>query len=334
MSGMDSIGKVWDGYEWVLPAPEKPKKVSRSSALYEPSGRRWGLAADAYKEKHEAQRQLVALQREVQAKRARRARIEHLERQEAVGRSVRQEQDVVTGRTAQAEFVATLKAKKVQPADAELLDEFSQKLNASLAEDGKEDTPTRDDVRQRWNRLFKEMDTEATGRVGYQQFKRVAKEKLRALREREAAETGVARGVSALLDAPLSSLDEVGVGSPAWKQQQQANRRRSSVFPLPMPKREFPTSDDLLSVWRALDDVETGTGMRGYITLAEFNAFMRRGMPECDERQGERWRLRNAERKKEIGRAVRAERSGRGAEAASAGFGDASARTRRGTHWR
>ena len=102
MSGMDSIGKVWDGYEWVLPAPEKPKKVSRSSALYEPSGRRWGLAADAYKEKHEAQRQLVALQREVQAKRARRARIEHVERQEAVGRSVRQEQDVVTGRTAQA----------------------------------------------------------------------------------------------------------------------------------------------------------------------------------------------------------------------------------------
>ena len=131
--------------------------------------------------------------------------------------------------------------------------------------------------------------------------------------------------MSALLDAPLSSLDEVGVGSPSWKQQQQANRRRSSVFPLPMPKREFPTSDDLLSVWRALDDVETGTGMRGYITLAEFNAFMRRGMPECDERQGERWRLRNAERKKEIGRAVRAERSGRGAEAASAGFGDASA---------
>ena len=61
MSGMDSIGKVWDGYEWVLPEAVPKQAPHLPTSLAEPSTLKWGLAADAFREKQEAQRKLNGL---------------------------------------------------------------------------------------------------------------------------------------------------------------------------------------------------------------------------------------------------------------------------------
>ena len=99
------------GFEWVVPEPVKEDTSWKPGRLHEPSVRRWGRAADAFESRQEAQRRLIAMQRELDKHRGERARVEHLERKEALGRQVRQEHEQLTGRTAHAKLVAKASAQ-------------------------------------------------------------------------------------------------------------------------------------------------------------------------------------------------------------------------------
>ena len=332
MSGMDSIGKVWDGYEWVVPEPVVPSWKLQSS-LHEPSSKKWGAAAEAFRERQETQKKLVSLSRQVSAIKAQRARVEQSERKQAVGRSVRQERDELLGRAAHAEFVDKMRTMKVEPAEDDLLDEVSRRINlACLAELGVIDEAqaspsaaaadveaSRSDVRQCWVRLAKEMDPNGLGRIGYETFLRVVRAKLR--RDAATRDHLEARGDIGDNDSDASS-DYGALTSP---------RRRRILAPPDEIERlhSLPpriTKSDVLSIWRALDNyvaqpvLPPGEGDesvfggppapppvvgRGYITKDELNAFLRRGMPQSDERQGEKRREKRAARHRQEAQALR-----------------------------
>ena len=256
MSGMDSLGKVWDGYEWVIPdAPPPPN--GGGSTLAEPTGRKFGLARDAYLEQIEERRKVVALQREVGAMRAQRARIALTQRKNADVEAFRREHDKRSGREAVNEDVERLSMelakRKVEPADGELLDELALQLNEALAADAAAAAgvgaaseaasehallPRESSLRPLWIQFFKAMDEENTGRVNLRQFK-----------------SGV-----------LAKLRGVIHASP--------NRRR----------RRTEMVNDLRSIWCALDRDVDEECLRGWITVVEFTGFMRRGVPPSDER--------------------------------------------------
>jgi hypothetical protein len=212
MSGMDTLGKVWDGYEWVVPPPPMPEMLPQHGRLAEPSARRWGLAANRFLERQEAQRKLVSIQREVYQLRAQRARAEAVERKTEVGRAVRQETDVINGRAAHAAFVDKLVQRKITAASDEVLANYAERLNQSLADQHESkgggssiadpSSVSREDMRQRWIRLFRTMEVPpGSARVPFKAFRAGVRELLRRLSARErgaiATPTHAARAAAA-----------------------------------------------------------------------------------------------------------------------------------------
>ena len=215
MSGMDSLGKVWDGYEWVIPEIKPIPKAP--SQLHEPSSRKYGVAESAFKEQQETQKQLVALQREVERMRTRQRKLAHQERKEADVQALKREQARLTGKEKLSMEIAELAAAKVEAADERDVAEFSQQLNNCLST---EYDAARDELRHnhRWIRLFKEMDTDGFGRVGFKAFKKVIRGRFRAAAEREAS-TKAAQAAAAAHAAELAALPKPPV-----------NRRKPGSF--------------------------------------------------------------------------------------------------------
>lgn len=321
MTGMERAGKIWDGYEWVIPVVES---LQQTSTLHEPSSRRYGAAADAFQERQEEQRKLVALTREVGAVRAQRARVEHRENKLAECREIRQHQDELTGRAAHMRFLADLKKQKVEPADNALLVEVAKRVNnACLAEmrEGGGAEATRNDLRHCWVKLAKEMDQDESGRIGFDEFLRVVKSKLRrdaAAREAEVKD-GPRRGRrgSTLLDTSDAELDGADFGMTS-RRRRGPSREYDEIERLRnLPQRI--TRAELLQVWLVLDHREeveddgrtspsallalpplpTGHNADGYITKDELIAFLRHGMPPGDVRLGERKRDKTASRRRQ-----------------------------------
>ena len=100
--------------------------------------------------------------------------------------------------------IAELAAAKVEAADERDVAEFSQQLNNCLST---EYDAARDELRHnhRWIRLFKEMDTDGFGRVGFKAFKKVIRGRFRAAAEREAS-TKAAQAAAAAHAAELAAL--------------------------------------------------------------------------------------------------------------------------------
>lgn len=144
---MDSLGRVWDGFEWVVPKAEVVASAA-PSGLHEPLlSRRWGLAATAFSERQAAQRRLVSLQRELQQQRSQLAKASEQERKREEASELRRERD------ARREMLAEL--AKVKPMEDEEVQEMSNRLNGALiasTENGAEHTEA--DWRRHCHRAF------------------------------------------------------------------------------------------------------------------------------------------------------------------------------------
>jgi hypothetical protein len=281
MAGMDQLGKIWDGYEWV-DKPSTPLPVAQSSGRYMHPQR----TSEAQREFDAAQKRLVQLQREIQIARSRVAKEECTMRKSVEVKARRQEMDAVLGRDAWNAMRKEILS--LPPAEEEELRKLADHLHkvlqrehganlavgarARVQADGSSATASAlletranmdpwsresgirpPDPRGWYKQLFRSLSG-TTGRMSCEAFIAMLRDKLR-MRSRSRTE-------------------------------------------------ESELQTHLYSVWRALDDDGAGD-MKGYLNFGEFVAFMRRGPAVDAGRTSSGWREKLAAQRHQEAESIR-----------------------------
>lgn len=231
--------KVWDGFRWVEVEDGEGGSSSRPFGGGQKAPR--GAYGEAVKEKQEAQRRLTQLQRDMLAMRSNYSRLLFHERKRQEVFQMRKEHEIVTGRAHVGEL------SRAKPATEDDLAELARRLNAWLQEQYVTDIKyksgqsqlTVDDLNRRYLSIFREMDTDDSGRIDYNEFTEMLRAKLQIRPPKRTRRRGESR-----------------------EEARESDRKEHVQY--------------LMGLWKALDDDGSGK-LRGYITLGEFFSFMRSG---------------------------------------------------------